>query len=349
MADQRFFQASAPASLSALAELTGAVPHLRDGQSLEALQHFTDVAPLETAGASDVSFLDNAKYAAAFAASNAGACFVRSKYIASAPAHMLLLVTEEPYYAYALAATHFYPAATFEPGIAASAVIAESASIGRGVRIDAGAVIGERVTIADGCHIGANTVISAGVEVGAGSSIGALCSISHTLIGKRVIIHRGVHIGQDGFGFAPGRGGILKVPQLGRVVIGDMVEIGSGTCIDRGAGPDTIIGMGTKIDNLVQIAHNVQIGRFCFVVSQVGIAGSTQVGDGVMLGGQVGLAGHITIGAGAKVAAKSGVMTDLEPRASYGGIPAMPIKDWHRQTVSLAKLAKGKKKESTDE
>ena len=157
-----------------------------------------------------------------------------------------------------------------------------------------------------------------------------------------MILHRGVHIGQDGFGFAPGRGGVTKVPQLGRVVIGDDVEIGSGSCVDRGAGPDTVIGAGSKIDNLVQIGHNVQVGRFVFIAAQTGIAGSSQVGDGSMLGGQVGIAGHLHIGAGAKLAAQSGVMTDIPAGSSYGGSPALPIKDWHRQTVAVAAMTKKK-------
>ncbi len=193
--------------------------------------------------------------------------------------------------------------------------------IGKGVRIDAGAVIGERVNIGDGCWIGANTVIGDGVEIGDGCRIGALCSISHAIIGKRALIHRGVHIGQDGFGFAPGPKGMIKVPQLGRVLIGNDVEIGSGTCIDRGAGPDTVIGNFCKIDNLVQIGHNVQMGKYVIITGQCGVSGSTQLGDGVMLGGQVGISGHVRIGERAKLAAQAGIMTDVPAGATYGGSP----------------------------
>jgi UDP-3-O-[3-hydroxymyristoyl] glucosamine N-acyltransferase len=151
-----------------------------------------------------------------------------------------------------------------------------------------------------------------------------------------------VHIGQDGFGFAAGKKGVTKVPQLGIVRIGDHVEIGSGTCIDRGTGPDTVIGDFSKIDNLVQIAHNVQIGRFTMIAAQVGISGSTKIGDGVMVGGQAGFSGHGTIGNGAKIAAQSGVMGDVPAGAAYGGGPAIPILDWHRQTATIAKLTRKK-------
>jgi UDP-3-O-[3-hydroxymyristoyl] glucosamine N-acyltransferase len=321
-----------------MAALTGAV--LSDETQGERLVR--DVASLEQAGAEQLSFLDNTKYLDAFSNSRAGACFVRPKFVGRAPAGTVLLVTEEPYYAYALAAQYFYPVPAIEPGIAPSAVVDATAKLGTGVRIDAGAVIGKQAVIGNGCWIGANSVVGDGVEIGDQSRIGALCSLSHAVLGKRIILHRGVHIGQDGFGFAPGRGGITKVPQLGRVLIGDDVEIGSGTCIDRGAGPDTVIGMGTKIDNLVQIGHNVQIGRFVFIVAQAGIAGSTQVGDGAMLGGQSGITGHLSIGAGAKIAAQSGVIADVPAGSSYGGSPAVPIKDWHRQTVAISTMIKKK-------
>jgi len=317
MADARFFTPAASATLQEIAALTGAA--LASGGE----RIFTDVAPLDRAGASDISFLDNVKYLDQFAASQAGACFVRPKFATRAPQGMLLLVTEEPYYAYAQTAQRFYP----EPkgsGISPQAAISPGARIGKDV------------------SIGAFTVIEDGVEIGDGSRIGALCSISHAIIGKRAIIHRSVHIGQDGFGFAPGKKGVVKVPQLGRVIIGDDVEIGSGTCVDRGAGPDTVIGSSSKIDNLVQIGHNVQIGKYVFIAAQTGIAGSTLIDDGVMIGGQAGFSGHIHVGAGAKIAARSGVMTDVPPGATYGGGPAIPARDWHRQTVAIANLVKKK-------
>lgn len=342
MADSRFFTRQSAIALDALASLTGAElraqnPHLM----------IEDVAALDVAEAAQVSFLDNPKYLDAFAETNAGACFVRPKFAERAPSGVALLLTEDPYRCYAKAAAYFYPDANAEPAVAAGAHVAASAIIGKGVYIASGAVIGERAEIGDGAVIGANSVIGDGVMIGAGTQIGALCSISHAIIGRGVIIHRGVHIGQDGFGFAMGREGHLKVPQLGRVMIGDAVEIGSGTCIDRGAGPDTEIGAGSKIDNLVQIGHNVRLGRGCVVVSQVGISGSTVLGDGVIVGGQVGIAGHLNIGSGAILAARTGVTTSLEGGKTFGGTPAMPIKDWHRQVVALHRLIKPARKEES--
>lgn len=336
MNSNKFFTGVGEISLDEIISLTGAVASSSDKRS------FFGVAPLETAMENEISFLDNTRYIAAFEKSSAGACFVRKKFAARAPENMLLLISEEPYYSYALTAQKFYPVENFTPAISPQAQIAKTASIGKNIRIDSGVVIGEHVTIADDCWIGANTIISDHVEIGGGTRIGGLCTISHSIIGKNTIIHRGVHIGQDGFGFAAGSGGIAKVPQLGRVIIGDNVEIGSGTCIDRGAGHDTKIGSGSKIDNLVQIGHNVQIGRNSMIAAQTGIAGSTIIGDGVLVGGQAGFSGHITIGNGAKIAAQSGVMTDIPAGSTYGGTPAIPILDWHRQTAMMGKLAKSR-------
>ncbi|MFW0777394.1 MAG: UDP-3-O-(3-hydroxymyristoyl)glucosamine N-acyltransferase [Rickettsiales bacterium] len=324
MADKRFFHHSGAVTLEAIASLTGASPMMKNGEGANDARHFNDVAPLDTATEHDVSFLDNTKYADTFYSSNAGACFVREKFVAKAPDGMILLVTEEPYAAYAMASALFYPDdATAE--VSPHAHIADSATIGKNCSIAPGVVIGEGVIIGDNCRIAAN------------------CTISHTLMGSNVTIHSGTNIGQDGFGFAPTPRGILKVPQLGRVIIGDHVEIGSGTCIDRGAGPDTIIGDHSKIDNLVQIAHNVQLGKYVVIAAQCGISGSTHIGDGTMLGGQVGITGHLTIGKGVKIAAQSGVMTNIADGETYGGAPAVPIKEWRRQAVTLGRIGKGKK------
>jgi UDP-3-O-[3-hydroxymyristoyl] glucosamine N-acyltransferase len=335
--DSRFFANHGPFTLAQIVEWTGCA--LAQNQTALSL---ADVAPLDRATAAHISFFDNPKYIEQFSHSQAGACFVKSKYAEQAPASMTLLLTEDPYRCYALVAQHFYPRKTPVAKIASSATIAPSAKIGANCCIEAGVVIGENVEIGEDSIISANSVIESGVTIGTHCQIGACTTISHTIIGNHVIIHRGVNIGQDGFGFALGRAGHVKVPQLGRVIIEDDVEIGSGTCIDRGTGPDTVIGAGTKIDNLVQIGHNVHIGRGCVIVSQVGIAGSTKLGDGVVLGGQVGLAGHLKIGSGAKVAAQSGVMEDIPAGTAVGGSPSVHIKDWHRQTLALAKLAKTK-------
>ncbi len=338
MVDARFFPSAGSLTLAEIAALTGA----SIAGSAEAGKAFSSVAPLEQAGIGDISFFDNIKYLDAFCQSKAGACFVRPKFVSRAPAGMALLVTEEPYFAFAQTSTKLYPAPAWEPGISPHAHIAPSARIGAGVRVDTGAVIGEDVVIGDGCRVGANTVVDARVELGEGCQIGANCTLSHCILGKRVMLHRGVHIGQDGFGFAPSKQGVIKVPQLGRVLVGNDVEIGSGTCIDRGAGPDTTIGHHTKIDNLVQIGHNVQIGNYVFIAAQTGIAGSSTVGDGAMLGGQVGISGHLAIGAGVKLVAQSGVMHDLAAGGTFGGSPAVPARDWHRQTVALGLIIKKK-------
>lgn len=316
MPDSRFFHNAGSLTLKSIAAFTGA----QIVANTEEKRVFSDVAPLGEASADDVSFLDNVKYIDAFGKSAAGACFVRKKYALHAPKSMALLITEEPYSAYAITAQRFYPPKQ-GTGISPAAHISATATIGKNCTIAPGVWIDDGVIIGDDCHIGANS------------------TISHSIIGNRVVIHRGVHIGQDGFGFAPGRGGILKVPQLGRVIIGSDVEIGSGTCIDRGAGPDTAIGDFSKIDNLVQIGHNVQIGKYVLIAAGCGISGSTVVDDGAMLGGQVGLAGHITIGKRAKIAAQAGVMNNVPDGATYGGSPAVPIVNWHRQSVTLAKLS----------
>ncbi len=319
MADSRFFKRAAPLSLSAIAQATGALIERGD-----ATMCVEDVAPLSTAGPSEISFLDNVRYADVFAASRAGACFVRKKFVPRAPQCMALLVTDAPYTAFAIVSALLYPPERPAASVHPSAVIGQGVTLGEGVVIEPHVVIYDHVNIGAYTHIGANS------------------TISHAIIGAHVRIHRGVHIGQDGFGFAPSAHGAVKVPQLGRVIIEDHVEIGSGTCIDRGAGPDTIIGAHSKIDNLVQIGHNVRIGRHVFLAGQVGIAGSCTVEDGAMLGGQVGLGGHLTVGAGAKLAAQSGVMGDVPAGETSMGTPAMPIKAFFRQVVTLKKLTERK-------
>jgi len=335
MADSRFFANSGARRLADIAALTGATLI----NPAHGKREIGDVAPLDRAASHEISFLDNAKYVRSFTESNAGACFIREKYKDQAPPDMALLVTDDPYRCYALTAQQFYPFVPVVAEISPRAVIDPTATIGEGCSIGPGAFIGKQVVVGEKCIIGPNAVLHDGVEVGRDSRIGALSSLSHAVIGMRCIIHRGVHIGQDGFGFALSRDGHVKVPQLGRVVVGNDVEIGAGTCIDRGTGPDTMIGDGTKIDNLVQIGHNVQIGRGAVIVAQTGIAGSTRIGDGAVLGGQCGIAGHLTIGPGAKLAAQAGVMNDIPAGAAFGGSPAVSAKDWHRQNIAIRNLA----------
>lgn len=339
MVDSRFFANHGPFTASDLAAATGTTLANPEMGS----RPLRDVAPLDRASATDVSFFDNSKYVEQFLTSEAGACFVRPKFADQAPKGMALLLTEDPYRCYALAAQKFYPQARPDAGVHESAHVHASATLGKNVAIGAGAVIGANVVIGDDSSIGPNAVIEMGVQIGKATQVGGLTSISHAIIGNRVLIHRGVQIGQDGFGFALNREGHVKVPQLGRVVIEDDVEIGSNTTIDRGTGPDTYIGEGTKIDNLVQIGHNVNIGKRAVIIAQVGISGSTRIGDGAVLAGQAGIAGHLKIGAGSKIAAKSGVMSDIPVGTSYGGFPAVPVVDWHRQTIALSRLIKPKR------
>ncbi|MBE0530867.1 MAG: UDP-3-O-(3-hydroxymyristoyl)glucosamine N-acyltransferase [Rhodospirillales bacterium] len=343
MADPRFFAVAGPFSLQHLIEVSGAAA--APGTDVGRL--FSDVAPLATAGPQQVSFLDNKHYVEAFAASRAGACFVHPRLAGRAPESMVVLTTTDPYRAYALTAQAFYPVIPANGGIATSASVDATARIGEGSEVEAGAVIGPHAEIGRRCRICSNAVVGAGVVLGDECVVGPCVSLTFCLIGNRVIIHAGVRIGQDGFGFALGPQGHEKVPQLGRVIIEDDVEIGANTTIDRGAGPDTVIGVGTKIDNLVQIGHNVRLGRGCIVVSHVGISGSTQVGNFVMIGGQAGFAGHLTIGDGARISAQSGVMRDVERGETVAGSPALPAKEFWRQVATLADLSKKRRGSDT--
>ena len=338
MADPRFFAVAPPMTVAAIAGRTGA----RIGGAGKADLLLRDVAPLDAALPEHLSFLDNRKYLGDFRRTRAGAVFVQAALAGEAPAGVTVLITEQPYRAYAVAAQAFYPEAAPVPGIAASAVVDGSARLGEGVAVEANAVIGPGVEIGPRALIGANSVIGAGCVLGADVRVGANVSISHALIGARVRLYPGVRIGQDGFGFALDPARFIKVPQLGRVIIEDDVEVGANTTIDRGAVPDTIIGAGTMIDNLVQIGHNVQIGRGCVLVSQVGISGSTRLGDHVMIGGQAGLSGHLTIGSGARIGAQAGVMRDVAPGETVLGAPALPMREFFRQVAALQRLAKKK-------
>jgi len=334
-----FFDRAPPMRLQSLAEKVGAT--LAQGADPDALIH--DVKPLAEASAGELSFFDNRKYLVQLQATRAAACLVAPAFADRVPNGTSALVAETPYRAFALALQHFYAealapkaalAAAGEPAIHPTAKLEES------VRVEPGAVIGREAQIGRGTTVAAGAVIGYRVAIGRGCYIGAGASVTHALVGDRVILHAGVRIGQDGFGFAMGPKGHLKVPQVGRVIIQDDVEIGANSCVDRGALKDTVIGEGSKIDNLVQIGHNVVIGRHCVIVAMVGIAGSTELGDFVVMGGQSGAAGHLKIGTAAQIAGSSHATHDVPAGARMGGTPAVSIIEFGRQIAALKRLAR---------
>ena len=335
-----FFERAGPFSLQHIAASLGCVVPAGADPNLP----ISDIKPLDDAGASHLSFIDNRKYLAQLQASRAGACLVAPALAARVPEATIALQLSAPYRGFAQALQLFYPEAIHsktamsEPG---DPMVHPSARIEPGVRIEPGAIVGREAWIGRGTTIAAGAVIGYRVTVGRDCFVGPTASLIHALIGDRVIIHGGVRIGQDGFGFAMGAGGHLKVPQIGRVIIQNDVEIGANSAIDRGALKDTIIGEGTKIDNLVQIGHNVIVGRHCIIVGQVGIAGSATLGDYVVIGGHGGVAGHITVGDGAQIAGASHVKDSLPAGSRVVGTPAKPLREWMREQLALQRLARG--------
>lgn len=346
MADPRFFQYDGPHSLSKI------VDYLKCEMSDPANQDlsFSDIGALGGADNQTISFLANRRYVKALAETKAGAVVLEPAFVRYLPEGVVGLVTSKPYYDFARLGHLFYPEPAVEPGISKSCQIDPSATIGKNVRIDAGAVIGTDVVLGDGVWIGPNAVVDQGVVIGAGSWIGAGSYIGFTDMGDGCRIHPGVRIGTRGFGFAMDPRGHLDVPQLGTVKIGSFVEVGANSTVDRGMGPDTVIGDGCKIDNLVQIGHNVRMGRGCVVAAQVGIAGSTELKDFVACGAQSGIAGHLTVGTGAQIAAKGGVIRDVEPGGTVGGLPAVHVRQWLRQHAFLNKAMQkdGKDKKNNE-
>src|SRR5471032_2785 len=350
MADPRFFENLGPFSLAQICEKSGiALPAEADGA-----RAFFDLADLAGAGAQHVTFFSGAAALRdIFTGSRAGLCLVpqpsSAKPRPEAPPSMIVLETPSVGRAFAAVAVLFYPLYS-QPRWQQKLAVSPEARIGKDVELAPGVVIGPGAEIGDQTRLGPGTVIGPGVAIGRACEIGANVTISHAYIGDRVTILPGAQIGQPGFGFATNGEDYLKVPQLGRVIVQDDVEIGAATTIDRGALGDTVIGEGSKLDNLVMIAHNCQIGRHCVIAGQTGLAGSVVLEDGVVLAGQVGLGDHSRVGAKARMGARSGTGSAifLEGGQDYGGAPAKPVREWAREIHALARLAKPRKQGNND-
>jgi UDP-3-O-[3-hydroxymyristoyl] glucosamine N-acyltransferase len=335
LTDVRFFRRSGPFTLSDLAARVSA--ELPPGAPAAFMVN--DVAALDSAQSGEISVFSDAGHAAAFESTHASVVLTNRKLSAHEHNGSWLLLVANPRLAFTQIGYLFYPPDALLAGAHESAQIDPTAVIGPDSRIDAGAVIGAAAKIGRCSHIGSNAVIGEGVTIGDDCVVGANTTISHALIGSKVRIGSNTSIGNAGFGFVFGPTGMTRMSQLGRVVIADNVEIGANCTIDRGTMGDTQIGTGSVLDNAVHIAHNVVVGRGCVLAAQTGIAGSTTLGDYVATGGQVGIADHLTVGSYAQIAAKSGVIRDIKPKEVVGGYPAVPTRQWHRQTIALLRLA----------
>lgn len=330
MPDPRFFEDLGPVRLDELAALTGAelVPAEAAGRQV------SRVAVLSHAAPDSVSFLTDRRFAGEFARARPGACFLSAALADFAPPGCARLLTANPQAAYAMAAQRLHrPRPMGSESMAADARLEADVILGPGVAIGPAAQIGR------GTRIGANTVIGPGVAIGRDCDIGPNVTIGFALVGDRVRVLAGAVIGEPGFGATAGPKGLIDIPQLGRVILQDGVSIGANTTVDRGAFDDTVIGENTKIDNLVQIAHNVRVGRDCVMAAHTGVSGSVTIGDGAQFGGRAGVADHVTIGAGARVGAAAGVMKDIPAGETWGGMPARPIRHWLKETAWLARMA----------
>jgi UDP-3-O-[3-hydroxymyristoyl] glucosamine N-acyltransferase len=334
--DSRFFRRTGPHALSLIASVADAVlPAEAPGERL-----FRGVAPLQAAGPEEIAFLENRRYTDLLGSTSAGAVIVQPALAPRLRAGAIALCTAEPRVGWARVAALFFPDPAPVAGRHATAVVDPTADVDPSAELGPLCVIGAGAVIGPRCRIGPAAVIGAGVVLGADCRIGAHASLSHALVGARVNILPGARIGQEGFGFEPTPAGFLTVPQLGRVILEDDVEVGANTTIDRGAGPDTVIGAGSRLDNLVQIGHNVRLGRACVIAGQAGISGSTVLEDFVQMGGQAGLTGHLHIGRGARLGAQAGILTDVAAGADVVGSPAQPVREFFRHVAFLRRLVR---------
>ncbi|MBO6281537.1 MAG: UDP-3-O-(3-hydroxymyristoyl)glucosamine N-acyltransferase [Alphaproteobacteria bacterium] len=336
MVDKNFYNIKENVTLAQVAEVTSAV--LLD--TAKATEVVASIATMTSAGSEDICFFYDRKSKDKAANIKAKACVTTEDLKAFVPENVIVLISSNPKEAFIKLNEFMYSEKMPKAGIDPSAKIADSAHIGEGCFIGANVVIEDGVVIGDNCLIEPNVVIAHDCKIGNSCRIGNNASIAYSIIGHHCYIYSGARIGCDGFGFQFMNGQHHRIPQIGRVIIGNDVEIGANTCVDRGALDDTIIGDGCRIDNLVQIAHNDKLGMGCVIVAQVGIAGSCNLGDFVVLGGQVGLADHLNIGSGAQIAAQSGAMRDVEPGAVVMGSPCVPFKDFMRQVSFLQKNSK---------
>jgi UDP-3-O-[3-hydroxymyristoyl] glucosamine N-acyltransferase len=343
MPQPNFFEQHAPMTLAAIATATGATL-VDPGRGEHVIK---GLASLDEAGPMHLAFFDNLKYIDQLTATHAGAVLVSPRFEARVPAHVAVLRAAQPFRAFVNLARDLHkdalrPQSWFGcEGISPQAIVDPTARLEDGVIVEPLAVIGAHVEIGAGTVVGAGAVIGVHVKIGRDCNVGARTAIQCALIGNNVLIHPGCSIGQDGYGFIFfGPDGHLKVPQTGRVLIQNHVEIGAGTTIDRGSLRDTVIGEGTKVDNQVQIGHNVTIGRHCLLAAQIGLAGSLTIGDNVALGAKVGINNHLKIGDGAQVTAMSGVKDDIPPNGRWGGFFAKPTKQWFREIVAVERLAR---------
>ena len=329
----RFFAHTGPHDVAEVARIVGAaVP--------DRTVTLRGVAGLQGAGPEDLAFMGNARHLPALLKTRAGAVIVGPAHQDQVPPDSIPLVTENPFLGWALATALFHPAADAQAGVHPAAFVHPDAVLDPTAEVGPMAVVEAGAEVGPGCLIGPGAVVGTGVVLGAGCRIGANATLSHAILGDRVYIYPGARIGQEGFGFAISPAGFQTVPQLGRVLIGDDVEVGANATVDRGSTGDTVIGAGTRFDNGVQIGHNVRIGRFCAFSAHVAISGSVTVGDFVQMGGQVGMAEHLNIGSGVRIGPQAGVISDLEEKAVVLGSPAMPIRSFWRQVATLKRLAK---------